>query len=136
MSKYVFFLTMILVLALSLPVATTAQDKSKRTKRMTEIVSPNRDAMISDMNNLVADAYQYRIRPDSVGGGQGSYKGYKIQEAGAWGKQNPNAVYKVIKADDKGITFEGKSLVVKGAKITLTANGNGMVEPIVFKGFK
>jgi len=41
-------------------------------------VGANRDAIIADMTNLAANAYQYRIRPTTMGGGGGSYSGYTI----------------------------------------------------------
>ena len=41
-------------------------------------IQSNRDAIINDLNNLAAQAYQYRIRPTSMGGGQGSYVGFSI----------------------------------------------------------
>ena len=41
-------------------------------------VQSNKDAMINDLNNLAAHAYQFRIRPSSMGGGQGTYTGYTI----------------------------------------------------------
>lgn len=41
-------------------------------------IQSNRDAIINDLNNLAAQAYQYMIRPSSMGGGQGSYGGFSI----------------------------------------------------------
>jgi hypothetical protein len=41
-------------------------------------VQSNRDAMINDLNNLAAQAYQFRIRPQSMGGGQGDYSTFSI----------------------------------------------------------
>jgi hypothetical protein len=41
-------------------------------------VQSNRDAMINDLNNLAAQAYQFRIRPTSMGGGQGDYSTFTI----------------------------------------------------------
>lgn len=38
-------------------------------------VQSNKDAMINDLNNLAAQAYQFKIRPGSMGGGQGAYTG-------------------------------------------------------------
>jgi hypothetical protein len=38
-------------------------------------VQSNKDGMINDMNNLAADAYQFRIRPTTMAGGGGSYTG-------------------------------------------------------------
>ena len=39
---------------------------------------PSKDAMISDLNNIFVNAYRYRLRPDSLGGGNGSYATYVI----------------------------------------------------------
>jgi len=136
MTKYIIafsFILALLLVTLSPPVKTLAQGKSKASVTASE----NRDAMLSDLNNQVADSYQYKIRPKSMKGGGGSYIGYKVNPKGPWGKLNPNGVYRVVKATDKSITFEGKSLVIKGAKLTLTADENGMVTgPPVSKGFK
>lgn len=41
-------------------------------------VQSNRDAIINDLNNLAAQAYQFRIRPSSMGGGAGDYSGFTI----------------------------------------------------------
>jgi len=53
-------------------------------------VGANRDAIIADMTNLAANAYQYRIRPTTMGGGGGSYVGYTIPPSLA---SNENGVY-------------------------------------------
>ena len=41
-------------------------------------IQANRDALVNDLNNLAANAYQYRIRPTTMGGGGGAYTGYTI----------------------------------------------------------
>ena len=41
-------------------------------------IQANKDAMINDINNIAANAYQYRIRTSSMGGGNNSYVGYTI----------------------------------------------------------
>ncbi len=53
-------------------------------------VQSNKDAMINDLNNLAAQAYQFRIRPGSMGGGQGLYTGFSIPTKM---RQNENGVY-------------------------------------------
>jgi hypothetical protein len=53
-------------------------------------IQSNRDAMINDLNNLAAQAYQYRIRPTSMGGGQGDYSSFVIPTKM---KTNENATY-------------------------------------------
>ena len=41
-------------------------------------VQANKDAIINDLNNLSANAYQFRIRPVTMGGGGGTYTGFTI----------------------------------------------------------
>ena len=41
-------------------------------------VSAHRDELISEVTHIASDAYQYRHRPKSIGGGGGSYGGYQI----------------------------------------------------------
>lgn len=43
-----------------------------------ESIIANKDMVISEIINLSANAYQYRIRPKTMGGGDGSFEGYKI----------------------------------------------------------
>ena len=47
-------------------------------------VQANKDAIVNDMNNLAANAYQHRIRPCSMGGGAGSYTGTACTPANPW----------------------------------------------------
>ncbi len=53
-------------------------------------IQSNKDAIINDLNNIAAHAYQYRIRPASMAGGAGSYVGYSIPTKMA---TNANATY-------------------------------------------
>ncbi|HMD13033.1 MAG TPA: hypothetical protein VKI62_00265, partial [Bacteroidota bacterium] len=36
----------------------------------------NKDGVTSGLVNIAANAYQYRIRPNTMGGGNGAYDGY------------------------------------------------------------
>jgi hypothetical protein len=53
-------------------------------------IQSNRDAIINDLNNLAAQAYQFRIRPTSMGGGQGDYSSFTIPTKM---RTNENATY-------------------------------------------
>jgi hypothetical protein len=66
-------------------------------------VQSNRDAMINDLNNLAAQAYQFRIRPTSMGGGQGDYTTFSIPIKM---RTNENGTYAITTpgADVIGIT--------------------------------
>ena len=41
-------------------------------------VSSNKDALINDLQNLGADAYQFKARLITMGGGSGRYTGYYV----------------------------------------------------------
>jgi hypothetical protein len=86
----------------------------------------NRDNIISDLNNIGADAYQFKIRPTSMGGGSGSYVGYAIPSA--WGTSNPNATYSISGTPTStSISFVGTSKTVTGASVSITFTGTGTV---------
>jgi hypothetical protein len=74
----------------------------------------NRDAVINDLNNLAAMTYQYRIRPKTMGGGEGSYVGFKIPEKMV---TNSNATYEILAAKDSLVQYKATSV-----------NGFGTVE--------
>ncbi len=68
-------------------------------------ISSNKDAITNDLNNLFANAYQFRIRPASMGGGGGLYTGYAIPTALA---SNENGAFTATVADPN-VTFTGTS---------------------------
>jgi hypothetical protein len=71
-------------------------DGVKKSKALAD-ARQTKDAMINDLNNLAAHAYQYRIRPASMGGGGGSYLGYQIPPKMV---SNGNAAYTCIAEAD------------------------------------
>jgi hypothetical protein len=75
-------------------------------------VGANRDALISDLTNLAADAYQHFVRPISMGGGGGVYnssKGGNSYSIPPSLISNENGAYRLdaVNADD--ITFTAVS---------------------------
>ena len=64
-------------------------------------IQSNKDAIINDLNNIGAHAYQYRIRPASMAGGAGTYTGYTIPSKMA---TNANAQY-TCTATVNAVTF-------------------------------
>jgi hypothetical protein len=86
--------------------------------------SSPKDSINNDLANLAATAYQYRIRPDSVGGGGGSYMGFVIP---ARMSRNENAVYTatVIHADT--IQFYAKWVVDSTSTITVRMDADGQL---------
>src|SRR5881409_2260577 len=70
-------------------------------------VQSNKDALVNDLNNLAANAYQYKIRPTTMGGGQGSYANYAIPTKL---QSNDNGSFSVIGSPSAiKITLKGTS---------------------------
>jgi hypothetical protein len=80
-------------------------------------IESNRDAIIADLGNLSAHAYEFYIRPVSMGGGGGDFKNYFIPAKMA---VNENATYSVISADNKQIKFTGESISNPNSTVTTT----------------
>ena len=70
-------------------------------------ISSNKDAIISDLTAIAVDAYQYSQRPESMGGGDGSYDGYAIPVSV---RSNDNATYALGSGGASGPgAFQGSS---------------------------
>ncbi len=104
---------------------------ARPTPRAQSSVSDNRDATINDMNNLAAMAYQYRIRPSSMGGGQGTYTGLVMPEKM---KENQNGKYTYIVVSPNEVKVKAVSAKVKGAAIEATIDENGRLTSWTYFG--
>ena len=81
-------------------------------------VQSNKDEIIHDLNNITQNAYAYKIRLKSLGGGGNSYQNYTLPNQL---KSNDNASYNIqVAGNATGITFRGTS-----------AAGNGYLDAIV-----
>lgn len=90
-------------------------------------VQSAKDAIINDMNNLAANAYQHRIRPASMGGGAGTYDGslgggqpYAIP---AKLVTTENATYVLSNVEADAITFTGTHLDYGTVEATVGIDG-------------
>lgn len=89
-----------------------------------QAVQSNLDAIIADLNNLGAMAYQYHMRPTSMGGGQGTYVGFAIPANMA---ENENGEYDILG------TPTAESIVIRGWNDThshgrqVSVNQNGVM---------
>jgi len=85
-------------------------------------VQSNRDAIINDLNNLAAQAYQFRIRPSSMGGGQGDYTTFTIPTKM---QTNQNGTYTAANTTNT-IVFTAVSAqnASNSIKVTIDSNGN------------
>jgi hypothetical protein len=93
-------------------------------------IQSNKDAMINDMNNLAANAYQFRIRPRSMGGGSGSYANYNIPQRL---RSNENGSYVPTPSAD-AITIVGTSVQNTTNSITAIVGSNGKLGSWTYAG--
>ena len=86
-------------------------------------VESNRNAIINDLSYLAGRAYQYRINPKAMNGGEGSYEGFEVP---ALMKKNVNASYKTTTVESNSITFTATS--VKGyGTVVATVDANARI---------
>jgi hypothetical protein len=93
-------------------------------------IQANKDAIINDVNNLAANAYQYRIRTASMGGGNNSYVGYVIPTRL---QSNSNATYLQSGATATALVITGTSIANSGCTVQGTLDVNGGLA-LVFAG--
>ena len=111
------------------------QDCSSRNT-LSGAAKENRDAIITDLSTLAADAYQYKIRPESMGGGKGSYYGYFIAMDSPWGPKNPNAIFTLTTQTATQMIMTATSKNIPGATVVLTIDSMGrFVADPVSSGF-
>ncbi len=88
-------------------------------------VQSNRDAIINDLNNLAAQAYQFKVRPSSMGGGQGFYGGFSIPSKML---TNENATYDcggTVAASATSFVFTATSAQNTTNTISVTIDSEG-----------
>ena len=86
-------------------------------------VQSNRDAIINDLNNLAAQAYQFRIRPSSMGGGQGDYTTFTVPTKM---QTNENGTYTAAPTTNT-IVFTAVSAQNPSNSIKVTIDSNGQL---------
>lgn len=95
-------------------------------------VQANKDGIINDMNNLAADAYQFRIRPTTMGGGSGSYTGGSGYAIPSKLSSNENGTYTRTNAA-QSVTFVGTSAQGYGT-VTAVCDSTGRLGSFTYAG--
>ena len=93
-------------------------------------VQSNRDVIINDLNNLAAQAYQFRIRPSSMGGGQGDYTTFSIPSKM---QTNENGTYSAS-THTNTIDFTATSAQNASNTIKVTIDSDGKLGSWVYGG--
>jgi hypothetical protein len=98
-----------------------------------QVQQENKRALINDLNNLAANAYQYKIRPKSMGGGGGSYEGYSVPKPMS---NNDNGTFSCMPQEDN-LLFMAVSNMVSTNLIKVTLDLDGRLNHWqYFGGFK
>jgi hypothetical protein len=93
-------------------------------------IQSNKDAIINDLNNIAAHAYQFRIRPSSMGGGNGAYTGYTIPTKM---QTNSNASYASTPAANT-VTIVATSAQNTTNTVTVVVDSNGNLGSWTYAG--
>lgn len=94
-------------------------------------IQSNKDAMINDLNNIAANAYQYKVRPSSMGGGQGSYVGYTIPSKMS---TNENGTYVASGQSATAVTITATSSANTTNTIVTVCDSNGRLGSWTYAG--
>ena len=90
----------------------------------------NKDAIVNDLNNLAADAYQYRIRPLTMGGGGGKYTNYSVPTKL---QSNDNGSY-LSTATATDVTLKGNSGSYTGSFVQAVCDSTGKLGTFTYGG--
>jgi hypothetical protein len=91
----------------------------------------NKDAITADLIGIAADAYHYRVRPISMGGGSQSYIGYLIPTKLA---QNENGTYTLGTVGSATVQINGSSSINSAWVASCTVDDTGSTS-VSFSGW-
>ena len=94
-------------------------------------VQSNKDAMINDLNNIAAQCYQFRIRPASMGGGQGAYTNFSLPTKMA---TNENGVYVPDASAPDEVVITATSAANAANTIVVTVDSDGKLTGWTYTG--
>ncbi len=83
----------------------------------------NKDGVTSGLINAAANAYQYRIRPKTMGGGGGAYTNYLLPSKMS---SDDNGVYTVSSATGQAASIVGTSSINSAWTATCNIDSNGI----------
>jgi len=95
-------------------------------------VQANRDGIVNDLNNLAANAYQFKIRPTTMGGGGGTYTGGSAYAIPTKLASNENGTYTRTNAA-QAVTFVGTSSTGYGT-VTAVCDSSGALGSFTYTG--
>ncbi|MBI1803301.1 MAG: hypothetical protein HY033_09120 [Ignavibacteriae bacterium] len=82
----------------------------------------NKDGVTSSLVNIAANAYQFKIRPTTMGGGGGKYTGYTVPSKMA---KDDNGSYAAGTVGTATVTLTGTSTINTAWVATCTSDDTG-----------
>ena len=82
----------------------------------------NKDGITAGLTGIASDAYQYKIRPTSLGGGRPAYTGYSVP---AKMLKDDNGTYAISSISSTQVIFTGTSSMNTSWVATMTADDSG-----------
>lgn len=95
-------------------------------------IETNKQAIVSQLNTLASGAYQYLIRPETLGGGGGTYTGGGGFKIPAPLQSNDNGTFTVTNSP-RAITFTATSAQGFGT-ITAVCDSTGQIRNFSYSG--
>ncbi len=94
-------------------------------------ISANKDAIINDLNNIAANAYQFKIRPTTMGGGGGKYSTYIIPQKL---QSNADGSFTTTSVQSSSITFKAISAQHTTNFLTAVLDSTGALTSYSYAG--
>ena len=91
----------------------------------------NKDGIMSSLQNIAANAYQYKIRPTTLGGGGNQYTGYTIPSKLVL---DDNGNYSVVSTSANSVQLLGTSTMNTAWVATCTSDDSGKTV-VTFNGW-
>ena len=132
LSRVFYFICGVLVIYLSvgaLPIAVYGEMMRNRL-RDAHAVQTDRDAIVTELNFLDYDLFQYYVLPKEAGGGNHSFDGYTLRENFA---RTGVATYKVT-TSSQTVSLHAESIHYPSASINVKVDSLGRMAWWVYKG--
>jgi hypothetical protein len=118
---YVFTGVVTVYVALStLPIVYFAE-KAREDLRQRQAIQDNRDQIITDLSLLALDIYQYRLLPQAIDGGGGSYLEYRLPEK----MSETNAAVYSATVKNNEVVIRAQSTIYPSASVKVTVDTTG-----------
>jgi hypothetical protein len=131
-SSIIYTLSFILTLSVSAAAITSTimGHRVHRSLEHAQAIQSNRDELVYDIVRISLDAYQYRLLPKELGGGQGTYIGFALDPERA---KTQNGMYTMSSSENQ-ITIKAQSLEFPSGRMNVIIDELGQMGKIQYEG--